>query len=232
MNTSPMHPSSPPRFDLYAQIHKTLRLAMADTLARLGSLGAADAGARQLAIAQLRSLLDLCRAHVRKEDHHVHPALEARCAGRSLHIAAQHLDHLAAIDALEAETVAFQCAPDAAAAFRLYRRLAVFVAENLEHMEFEETVHNAALWAAYSDAELLQLHLAIVSSIEPAEMARVLHWMLPALNPDERAGLLLALRETAPPPAFDGALRIAQQRLPAGDWARLQAALEVQTLAA
>lgn len=227
-----MNSTTLPRFDLYAQIHKALRLAMVDTLARLGSLDAGDAGQRLEAIAQLRALLDLCRAHVEKEEHHVHPAIEARCAGRSLRVAAEHVEHLAAIDALEAETVAFQCAPDAAAAFRLYRHLAVFVAENLEHMDVEETVHNAALWAAYTDAELLQVHLAIVSSIEPDAMAQVLHWMLPALNPGERAELLLGLRAAAPAPAFQGALQMARQRLTAGDFARLEHALELSAQAA
>ena len=227
-----MNSATLPRFDLYGQIHKALRLAMVDTLARFGSLDAGDAGQRLEAIAQLRALLDLCRAHVEKEEHHVHPVIEARCTGRSLRVAAEHVEHLAAIDALEAEAVAFQCAPDAAAAFRLYRHLAVFVGENLEHMEVEETVHNAALWSAYTDAELLQVHVAIVSSIDPDAMAQVLHWMLPALNPDERAELLLGLRAGAPAPAFEGALQVARQRLAAGDCARLERALDLSALAA
>jgi hypothetical protein len=222
-----MNSATLPRFDLYGQIHKALRLGMADTLARFGSLDAGDAGQRLEAIAQLRALLDLCRAHVEKEEHHVHPVIEARCTGRSLRVAAEHVEHLAAIDALEAEAVAFQCAPDAAAAFRLYRHLALFVAENLEHMEVEETVHNAALWSAYTDAELQQVHVAIVSAIDPDAMAQALHWMLPALNPDERAELLLGLRASAPAAAFEGALQMARQRLGAGDCARLERALDL-----
>ena len=220
------------RFDLYAQIHKALRLAMTDTLARVGSLDAADATRRHDVLDQLHALLDLCRAHVDKEEHHVHPAIEARCAGLSLRIAGEHVEHLAAIDALETQAVAFRCAPDAAGAFALYRRLAVFVAENLEHMEVEETVHNAALWAAYSDAELLQLHLAIIASIEPGAMAQVLHWMVPALSHGERVGLLQAMRATAPAPAFAGALQLAERRLSAGEWVRLETALELQAEAA
>lgn len=227
-----MNPMPLPRFDLYAAIHKTLRLAMLDTLARFGSLDAGDAGQRLEAIAQLRALLDLCRAHVDKEERYVHPAIEARCAGRSLRVAAEHMEHLAAIDALETEAVAFQCAPDAAGAFRLYRHLAVFVAENLEHMEVEETVHNAALWSAYSDAELQQVEVAIVSSIEPDAMGQILHWMLPALNPNERANLMLGMRAAAPAPAFEGALQVARQRLTAADCARLERALDLVPLAA
>lgn len=221
-----------PRFDLYAGIHKALRLAMFDTLARFGSLDAENAGARSEAVAQFNTLLDLCRSHLEKENQHVHPAIEARRPGTSSRIAGEHVEHLAAINALEAQLVAFQCCPDAAAAFGLYRHLGRFVAENLQHMEFEETVHNAALWATHSDEELMQIHHAIVASIEPDAMGQVLHWMLPAMNHDERMALLMGMRATAPAPAFEGAMQLARQRLPQRDWARLARALEPRALAA
>jgi Hemerythrin HHE cation binding domain len=217
-----------PRLDLYAVIHKALRLALADSLTRLGSLDVADVPQRRDVIAQLHTLLDLCRSHVDKENRYVHPAIEARCPGISAVVAGEHEQHLATIDALEADVVAFQCAPDAAAAARLYRRLALFVAENLEHMETEETVHNAALWAAYSDEELLQVHHAILASIDADTMGQVLHWMLPAMNAEERAGMLGEMRNTAPAPAFDAVMQLAQRRLPAGEWAKLERALSSQ----
>lgn len=227
-----MTPTTAPRFDLYAGIHKALRLVMTDTLSRFGSLDASDAGPRNEAVAQLNALLDLCRSHVDKENHHVHPAIEARRPGTCARIASEHLEHLAAIDALQAELVAFQRAPHAAAAFGLYRHLARFVAENLEHMEFEEAVHNAALWAVYSDEELMQIHHAIVASIEPATLGLALHWMLPAATHDERIALLMDMRATAPAAAFDGAMQLARQRLPKRDWERLLQELEPQALAA
>lgn len=216
-----------PRLDLYAAIHKALRLAMSDTLGRLGSLDAGDAGARAEAVAQLRGLCDLCRAHVAKENGHVHPVIEACRPGGSGRIAAEHEEHLVAIDALEAAAVVFDAAPSPALAHRLYRQLAVFVAENLEHMEVEESVHNALLWAARTDAELLAVHEGILAAIEPQEMAQVMHWMLPALSPAERAGLLGDMRAKAPPPAFEGVLRLAEARLPRADWLKLVAALNL-----
>lgn len=221
-------PEDAPRFDLYAAIHKALRLAMADTLARLGSLDAADAGQRQAVTGQVQTLLDMCRSHVEKEEQYVHPVIEARSAGRSLRIAGEHVEHRAAIDALEAQLVGFRCAPGAAQGNALYRRLAVFVAENLEHMEFEESVHNAALWAHYSDAELMEVHGAILAGVPPAEMGQVLHWMLPALSHEERTQMLGGMRATAPAPAFDGAVQLARQRLSAGEWTKLAQALQLQ----
>ncbi|MFN0183684.1 MAG: hemerythrin domain-containing protein [Aquabacterium sp.] len=223
-----MHDTNDARFDLYAAIHKALRLAMADTLARLGSLDVADTGPCQGTAAQVQSLLDMCRGHLQKEERYVHPLIEARCAGRSLRIAAEHVEHQAAIDALEAGLVAFRCAPSAVAGHRLYRRLAVFVAENLAHMEYEESVHNEALWASCTDEDLLAVHDAILAGLEPAEAGEVLHWMLPALSHEERAGMLAGMRAMAPPPAFEGAVQLARQRLSAGEWAKLAQALQLQ----
>jgi hypothetical protein len=75
-------------------------------------------------------------------------------------------------------------APQRTAALgRLYRALALFVADNFQHMQVEETAHNAVLWAAYRDDELMAIEQAIVASIPPDAMAEALHWFLPALTP-------------------------------------------------
>lgn len=215
-----------PRFDLYATIHKTLRLAMAETLASLGSLDADDPGPRQGTIEQLRLMLDLCRAHVEKEERYVHPAIESRCPGLLARTEADHRHHLADLDALEARVVSFQCAPEAASAFQLYRHVARFVADNLQHMELEESIHNPVLWALFRDDELLEIHRTIVASLEREQMTIALHWMLPAMHHAERLGMLQDMRAHAPPAAWEEAMRIAQRRLPPSSWARLAHAFE------
>lgn len=216
-----------PRVDLYAGIHKALRLFMGDTLARAGRLDTDDAGELAATLGQIDALLAQCRSHVAKENQYVHPAIEARRPGTSERIADEHVGHLEAIAALEAEVAALRAWPGAAAAQRLYRHLARFVGENLEHMHVEETVHNAALWAAYSDAELLQVHQRILASIEPAEMAVVLRWMVPALSPAERAGMLGAMQREMPPAAMRGVLDIVRPHLDEGAWAKLARALGI-----
>ena len=57
-------------------------------------------------------------------------------------------------------------------------------------MHEEETVHNRALWEAYGDEELLALEDRIKAHHTPEEMTFVLRWMLPAMTPAERAGLV------------------------------------------
>jgi hypothetical protein len=214
MNTSP-------RFDLYAPIHKALRLFMSDTLMALGRLDLDDPQDLEAGLAQLDALLDAAAHHLQHEDDVVHPALEARNSGASTRIAAEHREHLDAIATLRCAAAALRERPEAATAHRLYRQLAAFVADNFEHMEVEETRHNQALWAAYTDAELQQIEGRILARIGPQEMAQWLRWLIRALNPAQRAQLVAGL----PPDAQAPVLASARSLLDDNAWAKLCRAL-------
>jgi len=213
-----------PRVDLYAGIHKALRALMADTLLAVGRMDSEDALERAQVTQRVLELLDFCRSHLRHENDVIHPALEARAPGASGKIAHEHEEHLQAIVALaDQATALLQCEPAArpAAALALYRALSLFIAHNFEHMHVEETAHNAVLWARYTDAELIDLHNALVASIPPAEMMYVLRWMVPFMNPAERAAMLGDMRDHAPAPAFAAALEVVRPHLGEREWAKL-----------
>ena len=213
-----------PRVDLYAGIHKALRALMADTLLAVGRMDSEDALERAQVTQRVLELLDFCRSHLRHENDFIHPALEARAPGASGKIAHEHEEHLQAIVALaDQATALLQCEPAArpAAALALYRALSLFIAHNFEHMHVEETAHNAVLWARYTDAELIDLHNALVASILPAEMMYVLRWMVPFMNPAERAAMLGDMRDHAPAPAFAAALEVVRPHLGEREWAKL-----------
>ena len=157
----------------------------------------------------------------------MHPAIEARCPGTTERIGDEHAEHLDAMAALEAEAAALRALPSAGAALRLYRHLARFVGENFLHMHVEESAHNSALWAAYSDAELLEIHQRILASIDPAEMALVLRWMVPAMSPAERAALLGEMQTQMPPEAMRCVLEIVRPHLDDSAWGKLAHALHL-----
>lgn len=219
--------AAPPRFDLYATVHKGLRLFMADTLARVGRLDLGDEVEVAATLGQLSDLLEMCRAHLGHENQFVHPAIEARMPGASLRIEGEHEEHLSAMGALAGDAAALRALATAAAGHRLYRRLAVFVGHNFEHMDTEETAHNAALWSAYTDAELMGIHDRLLASIAPADMDRSLRWMVPAMSPAERAGMLGAMAQQMPPEAMRGVLAIVQPHLDTTAWAKLARALSL-----
>src|SRR5256714_6084384 len=197
--TLPARTATAQRLDLYAPIHKALRHFMTDTLLRVGRLDVTDADEMAATLGRVDTLLATAASHLAHENEFVHPAIDAKQPGTAQRIAGEHQEHLQAIAALREDTRQLRAAATPASSARLYRHLALFVAENMQHMHVEETVHNAALWSHYSDGELKALHDRLLASIPPAEMMQVLRWMVPALAPMERAGLLREMQGVLPP---------------------------------
>jgi len=219
-----------PRMDLYVSIHKAMRAFMSETLVRVGRIDVADAADRDEALAQLEQLLAACAEHLRHENDFVHTAIEARQPAGCARVADEHLEHLESIAALRQEAGALRRATAdtaAALALRLYRHLALFVAENLQHMHHEETAHNALLWQHYSDAELAELHGRLMASLSPEEKLGTLRWMLPASTPFERAMMADGLRAELPPEALLGVMAMLKPHLDARGWVKLAAAAGV-----
>lgn len=217
-----------PRVDLYVGIHKALRALMADNLLALGRMDCDDALELAQVTQRVLQLLEICRSHLRHENDFVHTALEARAPGSSGQISHEHQEHVEAIEALARQTTALlQCDPASRAegTLALYRALSLFIAHNFEHMHVEETAHNAVLWARYTDAELEQIHGALVASIPPEEMMFIVRWMVPFMNPAERTAMLSDMRAHAPAPAFAAALDVVRPHLTEREWAKLAASL-------
>ena len=218
------------RMDLYVSIHKALRHFMTATLTRIGRIDVADRADRDEALCQLDELLELCLGHLRHENEFVHSAIEARQPAGTRRIADEHVEHAESIAALKAEAAALRDASGADAerlALRLYRHLALFVAENFQHMHIEETVHNALLWQHYSDAELGALHGRLMASIAPQEHLLVARWMLPASTPAERALVAGAAKAQMPPEALLGVMSVVRPHLDDKGWAKLAAAIGI-----
>ncbi len=217
-----------PRFDMYTGIHKALRAVMADTLLALGRADVEDEGELAQSAQRVVELVEFCASHLRHENEHVHVAMEARSPGASAAVAhdhEEHLQHIARLSQAAGRLPGLPVADRPAAAQALYRELSLFIAENFQHMHVEETAHNAVLWARYTDAELIAVHDALVASIPPEEMMFVARWMVPFMNPAERAAVLADMRAKAPAPAFQAVLATVQPHLQPRDWAKLARAL-------
>lgn len=217
-----------PRLDLYAGIHKALRHFMTDTLHRIGRMDVADADDMGRALGQLDALLVECLHHLQRENEFMHTAMEARQPLGASRTADDHVEHQDSIEALQQEAAALRAAPESERGMlglRLYRHLALFVAENFQHMQFEETHNNAVLWAHYSDAELAALHDRLLESIPPAEKAAIARWMVPALTPFERAMMFGEMKAHAPQEAYRALLDVVRPHLDDTAWAKLARAL-------
>lgn len=217
------------RYDMYAFIHKGLRAAMSRGLCALGSLDAQDDAEITTAFDDVMALLRVCRAHLKHENSFVHTAMEQRRPGSSRAIAGQHVEHETEIAALEQEAERILRLPSlrrCASVNQFYRRFALFVADNLEHMAQEETDNNAVLWSCYSDDELRAIEQALVASIAPDLMPQTLLYMVPAINPHERTQLLGGMQAAMPAEAFAGILSLVEPALSASHRRKLAVALD------
>ena len=215
---------------LYTTIHKTLRARMSALLVRAGQMDAYDEKECREVVNDLEQLLNVMQDHLKTEDSVLHPFIEARNPGALADIAADHATQKAVIDQLRQYVQAvLPLSGDDRVVFSLflYRELALFIADNLTHMHTEETANHQLLWSAYSEAELHEIHTAILASIPPEKMALILQWMIPAMSPAERFQMFVEIRATAPAPAFEGALEIARSSLPGRDWGKLTSSLGV-----
>jgi len=229
-STATRTPGAPPRHDLYGAIHKALRHFMLDTLLRAGRFDAFDADDTQRMLGQLGALLTQCEQHLKHENEFVHTAIEARHPGGAGRIADEHVEHLESIAALREDMHQLRAATGGqrlVLALRLYRHLALFVADNFEHMHYEETVHNAALWAHYSDAELMEMHHRLLAGMAPQESLNVARWMIPMVAPVERAAIVGGMKAGMPPEAFLGVLDFVRPHLDDDAWAKLARAVGV-----
>ena len=218
-----------PRRDLYLKIHKGLRALMCDVLVAVGRMDPQDDNSVVDAGTRVRALLAFCRAHLAKEDKFIHPAMDARRPRSAQETSDDHLDHQRQIDALELDLHALERVTGAArdmAASRLYRELALFVAENFQHMHVEETRNNVILWGTHTDAELKQVEQSIIASIPPQELMGVLRWMVPYSAPAERAAMFREMKAGVPADAFWAIMTAIRPTLSDDDWNRLNADLE------
>jgi iron-sulfur cluster repair protein YtfE (RIC family) len=219
------------RYNLYTSIHKALRDFMSDTLSRVGRLDVQDSEEVTDTLAQLDALLTLCAKHIQHENDFLHTAIEARRPAGSVRTAGEHAEHFESIESLRCESAQLAAAQTnddrSTLALRLYRHLALFVADNFQHMHIEETVNAATLWAHYSDAELHAIHGRLLATLAPQDQLQVARWMVPALNPAERAGMIAGMKPSMPPEALLGVLAHVRPHVDAIGWAKLTRAIGV-----
>jgi hypothetical protein len=213
---SPANDLAPQRHEIYHLVHKGLRACMGEALTNLGRVDLDTPLSVAGALNATEELLQLCAEHLDHENRFLHTALERAKPGASARCAADHAHHVKAIEGLTARLAAAREAepPEQERALKvLYRLLALFVAENFQHMEIEESENTALLWAHYSDAELHEIEQAIHAHIKPERMLVWLRWMLPHVTRQQRAAMLKSMQAGMPAAVFTGVLDMVRPHL-------------------
>jgi hypothetical protein len=216
--------------DLYRDVHKGIRAELFDAT---GEAGRMDPGARTARVAlagRIHRLAEVLDAHSGHEDSVIQPAIEAHLPDLAARVQADHdgfARRTAGLVSMADDAVAAPRRTEAAAVHRLYLELAAFAGDYLAHQDLEERAVLPALEKAVGAAAVLGMHTAIISSIPPDEMARALAFMLPAMNIDDRTGLLKGIQAGAPVQVFEGVWGLSASVLSAADHAALGERLNI-----
>src|SRR5262245_12502878 len=184
------------RFDLYAHVHKALRVLFLETLAAAGRTDFENPQELPALSATVRRMARLASRHAEHEDRAIHPILHLKAPELAADLEAGH-DRYEGLERKLEETLAALERADSTQRASLGRQLAetldAYVADNLTHMRLEETRANRVLWAHLEDGELIAIQGQILAGMTPAEIEEMVGLMLPAGNARERAALLAAL---------------------------------------
>ncbi len=219
-----------PRYNIYQFIHKALRALMNDVLVKVGRTDGGDDEAVHQTLNNCDDLLDICRSHLHHENEFIHSAMLAHLPKANIKTVHDHVEHEHHIANLQAEVDKIRNLPSLRrqqALLSLYRNLALFIADNFQHMQTEETENCAFLWEFYSDEQIMQIEFAIVSSLSPQENAKIAYWMLPNLNHSERLGVVSGMQAGMPPEAFSEILQMLSNELSSADWQKLCHGLDI-----
>jgi hypothetical protein len=215
-------------FDLYRDIHKGIRSELFAVTAKAGSIDLADRCDRVALLDHVTSVAAVLESHAHHEDVVIEPALMEHAPALAATIAADHhaLEaRFAWIGTLSGDLAAAAGSDQRRLGHLLYLELSGFTSAYLAHQIVEERVVMPALERAIGVDAVLGMHVAIISSIPPDEMAQSLTFMLPAMNADDRAEMLGGIRATAPAEAFAGVVSLARSVLEPADFAATAARL-------
>lgn len=211
--------------DFYRPVHKGLRLALGRLQTRLGDLDPDDKIETTGVLTELEDFLDLAEIHLIDEEMVIHPALEARSPGSTRVIAGDHDEHrlhFGALRALIAEVAQADEIGRRPAVHRLYLQFSSFMADDLKHMHYEETVTLPLLQTLFSNTDLVAMEGEIVALVPPDKLIGFMQIMLPAMDPSERIGFVSGLHANAPKELFhDIVERAAKPALGEEEWARM-----------
>jgi hypothetical protein len=217
------------RPNYFNNIHKTVRAGLFETALQVART---DFGDLQAAVAAARSvveLMDFLDEHAAHEQGSVFPELASFAPALAAELEAEHIkmEQLqTTVRALAHRVHRSSSNAREETGPQLARVLALLVADQLRHLDREETEANAAAWANRTDAQLAQVQARAQAAMSPETRERLTRRMLPALNIGEQVELLSGARNTLPAAAFAALVALAREVLGPERWAVLGSRLE------
>ncbi|MCZ7556263.1 MAG: hemerythrin domain-containing protein [Bacteroidia bacterium] len=202
------------RTDLFTAIHKAIRAQLFDAALRMQNLDIHNDEDVVLFIGTIRDRLAFLHEHADKEDTYVFPSV-AEFDRELVNAVEREHDQLHLLTSQVEEALdQFASAPkeDRHEALSVVRRtFHQLVAGHLSHMNHEEEQILPATWRYLTEEQLQTILMNIQKNIPADRYTEWMYWMLPALQPQELAGMLRGMAASAPKEMVDLVLRVAER---------------------
>lgn len=219
---------TPQRVDLFAVIHKMLRVSLFDTASLIAQTDFSSEPQRVQVLDKLRETVAFLAEHHEHEDTHVIPVVRQIDAALAESIDSDHTRLNQTQETLNLIATKLE-EVDAVAALALGAELhlafSVFIGDYLRHMASEEVELNAALWKHLDDQALAGIRAELQGAIPPPRFAEWFAYMVPAMNLHERVGILTDIKLNAPPAAFEALGGVARTALGEQKWQQVESSL-------
>jgi hemerythrin-like domain-containing protein len=220
------------QIDLYADAHKGQRLRFSMISKAAGTLEINNQESLTSLENEIISFREHMFLHASHEEKFVHPMLSEKVPGGANKLNGDHRimhqqfdEIVACLEELKKKPTDFEKLQDLAQEF--YLAWSRFTSFYLSHIDYEEEYAMPTLRKLCTYDELSGARGKILGSQEPKSMMYSLEMILPALSPTERFLVLSQGLKTAPPEAFQSAIRIAEHVLSPEDWLSLKKMLKL-----
>ena len=178
---------------------------------------------------QLHGTVTMLKEHAEREETFIHPVLESRVSGITKPFAENHKDDERSFDRMRDLGSQIETVGDndqkVALGNQLYGIFNAYIGDYLGHLDREEAELEQALWDHCTDQKLAELDHQLVSSVPPERMAVWGPAIFSSWNASELTAILAGVKQSAPPEAFAGMMKMAEQAAPPATWETIRRAL-------
>lgn len=216
-----------PRFNLYRDTHKSIRMYLSEFSLVCGRCDFADQTDLSKLKSEFKNIHDMFLVHTKVEDDHVLPQI--KMFDLELYKKFEETHHKVDDDmgSLKSDLESIASADDNASQFgyEFYLKFNRFCADNLNHLDDEEKKAMPLLWENMTDEELIACFARIRADIPPPLMQSYLSYMIPSLKLVDLSMILKAVQATAPPEKFENVKNLALRKLGDKDYKTLESYL-------
>jgi hypothetical protein len=215
------------RYKSYGAVHKGLRNGLSQMLFLACNTDYSNAASVEKIYKLGQKLFKLMSSHAEDENNIMLAELETRMQGAAHHDTHDHEVIEAGQKNLETMldemySVVNNGGNATPIGEEFYTAYSRFFGEYMLHMVHEETITQQQLWDNFTDAELIGLTQRIVSKLPIDKTMDWYSFMIPAMNPAERAGMYTMLNMTLPVEVFQVIDAGIKQFLPADEYGFLK----------